>query len=184
MTSGKKNMAGLPNASKPAFLAVGRIRRPHGVRGEVLMEIFTDFPERLIPHKIIYAGREYRKLKLASVRDHQNGLLLRFEGINNPEEAGFFRNQIVYVNSEEQPELPKGEYYHHQLIGMQVFDEKECNLGILTEILQTGANDVYVVRAKEGSELMLPAIPDVILKVDLIKKTIRVHVLPGLVNDL
>ena len=183
MTSGRKNTAGLPTASKPAFLAVGRIRRPHGVRGEVLMAIYTDFPERLIPHKTIYVGREYKKLRLASVRDHGDGLLLGFEGIYNPEEAGLFRNQIVYVNSGEQTELPEGEYYHHQLIGMQVVDEGGCNLGILIEILQTGANDVYVVKTKGGSELMLPAIPDVILNVDLIAKTMRVHILPGLVTD-
>ena len=181
MTSGKKDMAGLPTASRPAFLAVGRIRRSHGVRGEVLMEIYTDFPERLILHQTVYAGREYKQLKLVSVRGHKNGLLLGFEGINNPEEASLYRNQIVYVDSYGQPELPQGEYYHYQLIGLQVEDENGYNLGVLTEILQTGANDVYVVKAKGGSEIMLPAIPDVILNVNIAEKTMRVHILPGLV---
>lgn len=183
MTSGKKSVAGLPAASKPAFLAVGRIRRPHGVQGEVLMEIHTDFPERLVPKGIVYAGREYKELRLDSVRGHKDGLLLGFEGIGTPEEAGLFRNQIVYVESKELPELPEGEYYHHQLIGMQVVDENGCDLGTLIEILQTGANDVYVVRAGGENELLLPAIQDVILKVDLLNRIIQVHLLPGLVNE-
>jgi len=183
MDSGKKDMAGLPSASKPAFLAVGRIRRPHGVHGQVLMEIYTDFPERLLPQRSVYAGRNHRELKLTSVRGHHDGLLLGFEGIVTPEDAGLLRNQILYVDAWKQPELPDGEYYHHQLIGMQVVDENNQNLGILTEILETGANDVYVIRAVEGRELLLPAIPDVIMAVDVPSKMMRVHVLPGLIAE-
>jgi 16S rRNA processing protein RimM len=183
MTSGKNDVAGLPSASKPAFLAVGRIRRPHGVRGQVLMEIYTDFPERLLTQRIVYVGRDHRELKLASVRSHNDGLLLGFEGIVTPEDAGLLRNQILYVDAREQPELPKGEYYHHQLIGMQVLDENDQNLGTLTEILETGANDVYVIKTVDGSELLLPAIPEVILEVDLPNKIMLVHILPGLLAE-
>jgi 16S rRNA processing protein RimM len=147
------------------------------------MEIYTDFPEHLVPQGIVYAGRNHMELRLASVRGHKNGLLLGVEGIETPEEAGLFRNQIVYIDAQEQPELPEGEYYHHELIGMQVVDDNECSLGTLTEILETGANDVYLVKAVGGSELLLPAIPDVILKVDLASKTMWVHVLPGLVAE-
>lgn len=183
MISSEEYPAGSPAAGEPAFLAVGRIRRPHGVRGEVLMEIYTDFPERLQPQIVVYTGQRHKELTIVSIRGHNDGLLLGFKGITSPEEAGFLRNQIVYIDAKDRPDLPKGEYYHDHLIGMQVVNEQGDILGTLTEILQTGANDVYVVKGSKGRELLLPAIPEVILEVDLSNKTMRIHLLPGLDNE-
>jgi 16S rRNA processing protein RimM len=109
--------------------------------------------------------------------------LIAFEGILSPEMVGEFRNQFVYVKSEDRPQLPKGEYYHHQLLGLSVIDDSGGNLGVLSEILSTGANDVYVVRNEVGQEILLPVIDEVILETNLTRGEIRVHILPGLLSE-
>jgi 16S rRNA processing protein RimM len=172
--------AGSPTAGEPAFLAAGLIRRPHGVSGEALVEIYTDFPERLSPRKVVYVGEKHVPLTIRISRPHNAGLLLAFDGITTPEQVGIYRNQILYVDRAGRPALPDGEYYYDELLGFSVEDEGNKSLGILTEIMQTGANDVYVVTDQEGGELLLPAIADVILNVDLARQKIKVHLLPGL----
>ena len=172
--------AGSPAAGEPAFLAVGKIRRPHGVSGDVLVEIYTDFPERLSPKTVVYAGETHRPLTIARRRTHNDGLLLSFENFDTPEQAGQFRNQVLYTPTKKSPKLPAGEYYQHQLLGLSVLDEAGKVLGELTELIETGANDVYVVRDAKGGEVLLPAIAEVVLDIDLEAKTMRVHLLPGL----
>src|SRR5512136_3088156 len=92
-----KNAAGSPLPGEPAFLAVGKLRHAHGVHGEILMEVYTDFPDRLQPDTILYLGPEVDQLKLTKCRPHREGLLMTFQGYSTPEEVGQFRNQIVYV---------------------------------------------------------------------------------------
>jgi 16S rRNA processing protein RimM len=172
--------AGPPSAGGPDFLVVGKVRRPHGVHGEVVAEIYTDFPERLTLKKSIYLGEKHIKLVINSLRPHNEGLLLGFEGVTTPEQAGRYRNQILSIASEEAPELSEGEYYFHELLDLEVVDETGEPLGKLTDILETGANDVYVVTDSSGHELLLPAIPEVILDVDLDANLMKIHLLPGL----
>lgn len=175
--------AGSQGSDEPAFVAIGKIRRPHGVRGEVLVEIYTDFPERLVPKKVLYVGETHQRLVIRRRRPHHEGLLLAFEEYFTPEEVGQFRNQILYVAVRELPPLPEGEYYFHELIGLTVEDEAGNTLGILQEILETGANDVYVIISPEGREILLPAIEEVIQVVDREKRKMIVHLLPGLLED-
>lgn len=182
MSIGKEQPAGSPTAGGPAFLAAGKVRRPHGVHGEVVVEIYTDFPETLQPKKIVYLGEKHLRLVLAGQRPHNEGLLLSFEGVTSPEDAGRFRNQTLYVAASDSPELPEGEYYFYELFDLDVLDESGERLGRLTDIVETGANDVYVVTGEDGNDLLLPAIPEVVLDVDLEAKTMRVHLLPGLVE--
>jgi 16S rRNA processing protein RimM len=183
MSGKSKAPAGSPSAGEPAFLAAGLIRRPHGVGGEALVEIYTDFPERLRANREVYVGEAHAPLTIRSSRSHNDGLLLAFEGITTPEQIGLYRNQILYVTTAGRQALPEGEYYFDQLLGIDVEDEAGRSLGQLAEILETGANDVYVVADPAGHELLLPAIPDVILSIDLERRLIRVHLLPGLVDE-
>jgi len=182
MPAVKDRPAGSPTAGEPAFLAVGKVRRPHGVNGEVLVEIYTDFPERLQPQKVLYAGKGWLPLTILRRREHHDGLLLAFEGYSTPEQVGRFRNQTLFAAKADAPALPEGEYYQSDLLGMRVNEENGKPLGKLTEILETGANDVYVVTNEAGNELLLPAIAEVILGVDLEKRTMNVHLIPGLVE--
>jgi len=164
-----------PLRGEPVFLAIGRLRQAHGVSGEINMEILTDFPERLHIGEQVYLGVMHQPLRIASVRPKDKLLLLAFEGYEDRDQVRILQNEIIYTRSDQIPTLPEGQYYHHQLIGLQVVDETSKKLGTLSEILKTGANDVYVVRPDEGQELLLPAIESVILKVDLEKQEITVR---------
>jgi 16S rRNA processing protein RimM len=166
---------GSPQPGEPVFVAVGKLRRPHGVNGEMLMDVLTDFPQRLRKNKVVYVGEEHEALTLETVRPQDRALLVSFAGFEGIDAIGRLRNFNVYVKISELPPLPEGEYYHHQLIDLRVVDETGKQLGALTEILETGANDVYVVTDTEGKEILMPAIADVVLKVDLEKREIQVR---------
>jgi 16S rRNA processing protein RimM len=166
---------GSPLTGEPVFLVAGKLRRPHGLKGDILMDILTDFPERMRSGRELFVGDEHIPVHLERSRNHPPFLLLKFRDIDTPEEVGKYRNCLVYVRADSLPPLPEGEYYHHQLVGLQVIDEAGQLLGILTEVLETGANDVYVVTAENGKEALLPAIREVILGVDLAEKVMRVR---------
>ncbi len=175
--------AGSPVEGEPLFLVVGKLRHSHGLHGEILMEVITDFPERIRHGKTLLIGESHQPMKVTGRRVHGGNLLLAFDGIETPEEAGGLRNQWVYVPANDRPPLEEGEYYHHQLIGLQVISEDGLELGKINSILETGANDVYMVRSESGKEVLLPAIQSVILTIDLEKGQMLVHLLPGLLPD-
>lgn len=188
MTARKKTQpsvqpSGSPSPGEPFFLVVGKLRRAHGIHGEILMELHTDFPERLTPGVVVYAGDGHRSLHFRSVRPHGAGLLVSFEEIQTSEEAGELRNQLVYVSAEDRPALDEGEFYHHELIGMCVFDEACTELGRVVEILETGANDVLVLKNEVDKSVLLPWIDQVILGVDIQAGIINVRTIPGLLPD-
>lgn len=166
---------GSPQPGEPVYLAVGRLRRSHGLDGEVLMDIMTDFPERLHARKTVYVGDAHKPMKIEAVRRQHMALLIRFEGIEDADSVAVLRNQLVFVKADSLPDLPEGEYYHHQLLGIQVVDEQGQPVGFLSEILETGANDVYLVISPDGKETLLPAIESVVLEVNLEKGEMRVR---------
>lgn len=172
-----------PASGESVFLAVGKLRRPHGVRGDILLEVFTDFPERLAPGVNLYVGDEHKPLRLIRARNRDNLLILRFSGYITPEQVNELTNQILYVKAAEIPALPEGEYYHHQLVGLNVTQDTGEPLGSIAEVIETGANDVLVVKLPSGKELLLPWNNDVICQVDLGQKLITVHLIPGLLED-
>ena len=174
--------AGSPTKGEPDYLIVGYLRRAHGVRGEMVMEVHTDFPERLKPETKVFVGKDYQPMMIVTARKHGEGLLIKLNGVDTPEDAARYRNQLVYVTAADRPPLPKGQFYVHELIGFDVVDE-EGLIGKLTEILQTGANDVYVVMRPDASEVLLPVIPSVILGIEADRRLIRVHLIPGLLDE-
>lgn len=165
---------------EPEYLVIGFLRRPFGISGEILMDLHTDFPERFRTGRKIYVGDEHKPMTLASVRPHGENMLVRLRGVNTPEMAGQYRNTWIFIKTKDAPPLPEGQYYQYQLLGLKVVDEEDHLLGTLTEILETGANDVYVVKDEAGKETLLPAIPSVILDVQPEAGVIRVHLLEGL----
>jgi 16S rRNA processing protein RimM len=170
--------------SSPQYLAVGKLRRPHGLKGEILMDILTDFPERLVEGVVLYAGEERLPLRVKGNRPNDKSMLISFEGYDTSESVGVLRNQTVFVLASDRPALQEGEYYHHELLGLRVVDENGQLLGRVTGILDTGgANDVYLVSTQSRQELLLPDIEEVVLKIDLEAGEMRVHILPGLLPD-
>ena len=138
------------------------------------MDLLTDFPERLKPGKQLFIGESHQLASIRSIRGRDKDVLIAFEGVNDPEAAVNFRNQYVFVSADQLPELPEGEYYHHQLIGLTARDESGKVLGVLVEILETGAKDVYLIKNSAGEELLVPAVDEFIKDVDLENHTILV----------
>jgi 16S rRNA processing protein RimM len=149
----------------------------------MIMDLHTDFPERLRSGRKLFVGEEHKPVTLSGVRPHAKGMLVKLKGVETPEDAVPFRNQWVYVKATDVPSLPEGKLYQHELFGFTVVDENGNTLGELVEIIETGANDVYVVRNESGKEILLPAIPAVILETDPARRLMRVHLLDGLIDD-
>lgn len=158
---------GSPNQGEPVFLMIGKLRRAHGIHGEILMDVSTDFPERLHPGKAIFVGEQHKPCKIENLRWANKNIIIKLCDVNTPEEIVQYRNQYIYISSEDLPELPDGEFYHHQLLGLMAETEDGTPIGIVKDILETGANDVYVIETEAGKEILLPAIFDVILSYDL-----------------
>jgi 16S rRNA processing protein RimM len=174
--------AGSSGSGEPVFLAVGKLRRPHGVRGEILMEVYTDFPERLQPGTVVFLEGGIAQLTLAKRRSHHQGLLLTFQGYSTPETVGQLRNQLLYVKADDRPPLGDGEYYHHQLLGLEVISDAGETIGVVVDLLETGASDVLVVRPETGPEVLIPTVDAFMQNIDLAARRISVHLIPGLLT--
>ena len=179
MTENTPNTAGSSNQNEPAYLLIGVLQKTHGIKGEIAMRVITQFPERIRTGKSVFLGEDHEEYQVVSVRWKNALMLLRFAGFNNPEEAARLTNLEVFSRTRGLPKLPEGQYYHHQLVGLKVWQADEY-LGELVDIMETGANDVYIIASVESQELLIPAIPDVIKKIDLEDGTIQVELLEGL----
>jgi len=162
-----------------SFLAVARIVGAHGIKGEVRAEIITDFPERLKQTPRLYRGEGHIPVELERARLEKNGAILKLAGVGTRGEAEALRGQVLYVPEAEAVALPDDSYFWHQIIGLSVRSDDGEQLGEVADIMQTGSNDVYVVRS-DGRELLLPAIKDVVQDIDLAAGVMTVHLMEGL----
>jgi 16S rRNA processing protein RimM len=151
--------------SAPQYLVIGRVLRPHGVRGELRLEMHTDSPAHLEDVETVYIGENRTPYSLTRRHIHQSILLIAVEGCNDRTTADTFRGEMVAVKFKDAAPLKPGEFYHHQIIGREVVTDGGEGLGKVAEIITTGANDVYVVKG-DGGEVLLPAIKSVILSID------------------
>jgi len=174
------NPSGSQIQSEPVFVVVGIVRRPHGLKGELLVALETDFPERLVKGARLYLGEDHLAVTIRNRRQHSDGLLLSFEEFPDKPAVERLHNLPLYRKVSDAPSLPEGHYYQHQLLGLQVVEENGETVGMLSQIFNTGASDIYVVRDETGKEILLPAISDVIRRVEPENKRIIVHLLPGL----
>jgi 16S rRNA processing protein RimM len=166
---------------------VGQVLRPHGVRGEVRVKILTGYPERLEQHACFYLARPaspeaVRRYPVEQLRLHQDVLLLKLGGCDDRNTADALRGMLVQIPAAEAVPLEEGEYYLFQLVGMQVETEDGEHLGRVTQVLETGANDVYIVQGSRG-EMLLPAIEDVMVELDLESRRMVVRLTPGLLEE-
>ncbi len=174
-----QDTAGSIGPVEPAYVLIGRLQKSHGVRGEITLRVFSDFPERIRRGKTIYIGADFQTCKITGTRWKNDLLLLKLEGFDSPESVRELVGKEIFSAVKDLPSLSEGRYYHHQLIGMRVFEGEE-DLGVLAAIMETGANEVYIIDQADGQELLIPAIPEVILKVDLEQKRLDVRLLEGL----
>lgn len=166
------------------YLRVGVISSTHGLKGEVKIFPTTDDPGRFrgLEHVLLDTGKEKRLLTITQVKYFKNQVILKFKEFNDINEIERYRGCDLYVSREDAVPLEENENFIVDLMGMQVETEDGKILGRLTDVLQTGANDVYIVESPEGKEILLPAIPDCILKVDVESQKMCVHLLEGLLD--
>ncbi len=166
------------------YLRVGVIASTHGLKGEVKVYPTTDDPKRFSDLKQVFldTGKEYRLLKVAGVKYFKNQVILKFREFQDINEVEPYKGRDLLVSREDAVPLEENENFIADLEGMEVFTEEGERLGILTDVLKTGANDVYVVETEDKKEILLPAIPSCILEVDTEEARMTVHVPEGLLE--
>jgi 16S rRNA processing protein RimM len=159
-------------------VAVGRINTTWGLRGHVKVTPFTSNPDRFAPGAtLLINGRPTRVVDLNTSQGYP---IVKFEGYPDATAASALRGATIEIDERDLPALPEGEHYVHDLVGLEVVDEDGETIGTLQEVTTTGANDVYVIRRPGQRDVLIPAIPDVILSVDLGERRMTVHRMPGL----
>lgn len=157
---------------------MGRVLAPHGLKGEVRIEVITDSPDRFSSGGIVYVTGEPHRIE-RSFRLPKGTLALKLEGIDNRGQAAALRESLLTVPEDMVPPPPEGQYYHFQIIDMRVHTREREYLGQVTQIISTGSNDVYVV-SFEGKEILIPALDDVIKEMDVERGVMTVDLPEGL----
>ena len=166
------------------FLRVGVISSTHGIRGEVKVYPTTDDPERFLDldEVILDTGREHKILEIEGVKFFKNQVILKFKGYDNINDIEKYLKKDLLVDREHAVELGENENFIADLIDMEVVTDEGKVLGTLTDVIETGANDVYAVKTPEGKEILLPAIRDCVRDVNVDEKRMTVHVMEGLLD--
>jgi len=166
------------------MLQVGVITSTHGVRGEVKVFPTTDDVRRFkkLKEVILDTGKEHLVLEIEGVKFFKQFAILKFKGYDNMNDVERFRQKSLLVTRKNAVRLSRNEYFVADLIDIRVFDENEQELGVLTDVITTGANDVYEIKMADGKEILLPAIKQCILAVDIEGRKMTVHLLDGLLE--
>lgn len=166
------------------LLKVGVITSTHGIRGEVKVFPTTDDPARFkrLKEVIMDGASQQVTLQIEGVKFFKQFVILKFQGIDSIEEVEKYRQNSLFVTRKNAVRLSRDEYFIADLMGLKVIDEEDKLVGTLRDVMETGANDVYVIDMTDGRELLLPAIKQCVLKVDLEEGWIRIHILEGLLD--
>jgi 16S rRNA processing protein RimM len=166
------------------ILRVGVITTTHGLRGEVKVFPTTDDPQRFknLKEVLLDTGRERRKMEIASCRFQKNLVILKFKGIDNINDVEQYKKCDLFVSRKNAVKLEENENFIADLIGLKVVLEDGTEFGTMKDVILTGANDVYVVETTEGDEVLLPAIRECILDVNLEEEVMTVHIMKGLLD--
>ena len=164
-------------------LEIGQIVNTFGIKGMVKVKPFTDDIRRFDELKTVYVEKNNNQTeyKIEEVKYHKDMVLIKFKGIDEVEQAETLRNSYLTVSRDSVEKLEEGRYYIVDLLGLEVYTDEQVLLGTLEDIFNTGSNDIYVVKDKQGKQILLPAIQDVIKQIDIENKKIIVHLLPGLI---
>ena len=164
-------------------LEIGQIVNTFGIKGMVKVKPFTDDIRRFDELKTVYVEKNSNQTEyeIEEVKYHKDMVLIKFKGIDRVEQAEMLRNSYLTVSRDSVEKLEEGRYYIVDLLGLEVYTDEQILLGTLEDIFNTGSNDIYVVKDKQGKQILLPAIQDVIKQIDIENKKIIVHLLPGLI---
>jgi 16S rRNA processing protein RimM len=162
------------------WVTIAQILGAFGVHGEMKIRLLTDIPDRFAQLETIYIHR--RPFTMRSLRTTQRGILLHLMGIDDPETVGKFRGAVIEIPLAQIAPLPEGQYYIHDLIGLEVHTVHGQMLGRLRDVIATGSNDIYVVDRAGDGEVLVPAIKDVVKEINLSARTMLIDPIPGLLD--
>jgi 16S rRNA processing protein RimM len=167
------------------MFVVGKILKPHGIKGSVKAEVITSFPEHFLELKTVFIEQENQKqaYSIEEARLSDRFVFIKFSEINNVEQAEALRNKYIFITADQLTPLHEDEYYTHDLIGLTVVDEKGRMLGQISDVWSYLANDVYVLQTPDKKEKLIPAIKSVVKAVNLKERTMTVHVLEGMLDE-
>jgi 16S rRNA processing protein RimM len=161
------------------YIAIGQVLAPWGVEGKLRVEVTTDFPHRLAPQSQFYV--DHKPVTVAGTSWHKGKAIIKLEGIDSVRQAEGLRGKTLEIHHSQLETLPEGQYYHFQLIGLEVWTTEGRLLGKVVRILSGSSNDNYVVGAEKG-EILIPAIEDVVKSVDLKSGRITIEAIEGLLD--
>lgn len=166
------------------YLQVGVITQTHGVRGEVKVFPTTDDPERFLDLKkvLLDTGKEKISLEIKSVKFFKQFVILKFKGIDNINDIERYKRCPLLVNREDAVELEEDEYFIADMIGMAVWTDDDKEFGTLKDVIETGANDVYIIQSKDHGEVLVPAIKECIIDVNVEEQKMVIHLMDGLLD--
>lgn len=164
-------------------LEIGQIVNTFGIKGEVKVNPFTDDIRRFDELKKVYIKSKSinKEYKIEQVRYHKNMVLIKFEGVNSPEEAEILRNAFLEIARSDAIALDEDTHFIVDILGLEVYTDEGKLLGKVDDIYNTGANDIYVVKDELGKQILLPSIKEVIKEINLENGKITVHLIPGLI---
>jgi len=167
------------NPSQPEFIIIGKILAPWGIRGKLKVEVMTDFPERFAPDSEVYINQQ--PMTIDSTEWHKGKAIIKLNRIDSIKDAQKLRGQPIEIPYGQLRPLPQGQYYHFQLIGLEVRTTQGELLGSISEILTAEGNDNYVVHGAKG-EILIPAIEDVVKSIDLNQGYMVIEPITGLLD--
>ncbi len=166
--------------SNDGLIVIGRLQKPFGIQGEIRVQAYTETFEAF--EKSEWLQVKEKRMTIKQIRVHKGSVLVLFDGINTPEQASEFSGQLIQTSERNLPAKDGDEYYYFELIGLDVFTKSGRHLGKITEIMATGANDVFVVNGDCG-EVLIPFIDDVVTEIDLATKKVQVDPMEGLIPN-
>ena len=166
------------------LLQAGVITTTHGIRGEVKVFPTTDDVHRFedLDSVLLDTGRDYMKLEIENVKYFKQYAILKFKGIDNINDIEKYKGRRLYVTRDQAIPLEEDEYYIADLIGLDVYLESGEKFGVLKDVMETGANDVYIVETEEGKEVLIPAIHECVLDIDVEENRMEIHLMDGLLD--
>lgn len=166
------------------WATIGKIVAPFGIHGEVKVFTLSDIPNRFADLDVLYLGPDYKQYTIKGVRPYKGDMvLLKLAGIDDANLAETLRNRDIFIPLSKLAKLPRDSYYQHDILGLQVITVQGRELGTIIDIIETGSNDVYVVRDENGQQYYIPAIKDVIKQVDLIRHMMYIDPMRGLLDE-
>lgn len=174
----------MPEQSNTDWATIGKVVAHFGLGGELKVRVLTDIPNRFAELDVVHVGDTHVRSVIEDVRPYKGDMILvKLKGIDDATGAEKLRDADLFIPVSDLSKLPPDSYYQHDIVGLRVFTLDDTRLGTIVDIIETGSNDVYVVKMEDGRQQLIPAIKDVIKQIDLVRHAMHIDPMPGLLDN-